>query len=88
MAGFIAWIYVYGQASKMAQADGVFNRWNEEGFRQQYYDKFVAGMDSVVQVVEVAPQVEIQTYDPPAPGTGANYPDPKPQVKRGRPAKN
>ena len=51
MPGFIAWLYVYGQSVKMAQADGQFTRWNEEGFRQEYYDKFVAGIDDLVQVV-------------------------------------
>lgn len=83
MPGYIAWVYVYEQSVKAVQADGKFNRWNEEGFRQEYFDKFVAGVDNIVQMVEVEP--EIQTFDPPAPGTGANYPDPKPEVKRGRP---
>jgi hypothetical protein len=89
MPGFMAWVYVYGLASQLAQADGVFNRWNEEGFRQEYYERLVAGYDALVQTVEVEPQPVIETLDEPeldepeevdepAPGTGVNY---EPSVK-------
>lgn len=97
MPGYIAWIYVYGQSVKAMQADGVFTRLNDEGFKQTYFEKFVAGVDSVIQQVqEVEP--EVNTFDEvgstsedfsapdPAPGTGTNYtPDPV-TPKRGRPA--
>ena len=76
MPGYIAWMYVDGQAQKMAQADKVFNRWHEEGFKQTYYEKFVAGVDNLVQIVE--PEPEIQTF---------SEPSAEPEVKRGRPAK-
>lgn len=89
MPGYIAWMYVYGQSTKMAQADREFNRWNEEGFRQQYYDKFVAGVDNLVQVVE-AVEPEIQTFEPsqPAPGTGVSYdPEAEPEAKHAKSSK-
>jgi hypothetical protein len=84
MPGYIAWVYVYGLSSQMAQADGVFNRWNEEGFRQEYFDKLVAGYDNLIQTVEVEepslvealdePEDDEPTDEPtPAPGTGVNY---------------
>lgn len=56
MPGYIAWVYVYGQAVKKVQADGFFNCWNEEDFRPSYYDQFVVGADQLVQTVE-----EVQT---------------------------
>lgn len=61
MPGYIAWMYVYKLATKMAINAGDFNRWNEEGFRNKYYDKLVAGTDEVVQTVELDPVVE--TFD-------------------------
>jgi hypothetical protein len=63
MPGFIAWVYVYGLSTQIAQADGVFNRWNEEGFRQEYYDKLVVGAEDIVQDVVVAPQPEVHVFD-------------------------
>lgn len=87
MPGFIAWLYVYNQAVKAAEADGVWTRWNEEGFRQTYYERFVAGVDELVQVVENEPEPEVTVFgedDNPGPGTGTTY---EPQApKRGRPA--
>lgn len=58
MPGFMAWVYVYNQAVKAAQADGVFYKWNEEGFRKEYFDKFVAGIDDIVQAIETQPQIQ------------------------------
>lgn len=58
MPGFMAWVYVYGLSSQMAQADKEFMHWNEEGFRKQYYEKLVAGADDLVQAVEKQPQIE------------------------------
>ena len=87
MPGYIAWLYVYGQATKMAQADGVFNRWNEEGFKKSYYEKFFVGADSLVQVIEPV-EPEIQTFEEdPAPGTGVSYTPEHEKAKRGRPTK-
>lgn len=58
MPGYIAWIYVYGQSVKAMQADGTFTSLNDEGFKQTYFEKFVAGVDSVIQQVEeVEPEV-------------------------------
>jgi hypothetical protein len=91
MPGYIAWVYVYGQSVKAMQDDGTFTSLNDEGFKQTYYEKFVAGVDSVIQQVqEVEPEVntfedvslDTQEDEPvPAPGTGVNY-----TPKRGRPA--
>lgn len=66
MPGYIAWVYVYGLSTQLAQADGVFNRWNEEGFRQEYYEKLVSGVDPVMQAVEIEPQPLVETLDEPA----------------------
>lgn len=61
MPGYIAWVYVHKLATKMAVDDGNFDRWNEEGYRQEYYDKLVAGTDDIIQTVEVQPKIE--TFD-------------------------
>jgi hypothetical protein len=76
MAGYMAWLYVHGLATQMCQADDKFSRWNEEGFRQEYYDKLVAGADELVKEVEVEPVIEpvdAPQVEAPAPGTGGNY---------------
>ena len=87
MPGFIAWLYVYNQSIMAAQKDGEFTRWNEEGFRNKYYEKFFVGADELIQVVESEPEPEVHTFgDDLEPGTGANY-DPEPKAKRGRPAR-
>lgn len=57
MPGYIAWMYVYKLATKMATEAGDFIRWNEEGFRDTYYDKLVAGTDDLIQKVEVQPVI-------------------------------
>lgn len=86
MPGFIAWIYVYNQALAAAQADSEFSQWNDEGFRQKYFDRFVAGVDDLVQIVEeeAAPEVTVFAGSDvtPAPGSGVNYEPEAP--KRGR----
>lgn len=51
MPGYIAWLYVYKLATKMALAAGDFKHWNEENFRQRYFDKLVLGVDSVIQAI-------------------------------------
>lgn len=66
MPGYIAWVYVYGLSTQLVQADGKFNRWNEEGFRQEYYEKLVSGVDPVMQAIEVEPQPLVETLDEPA----------------------
>lgn len=82
MPGYIAWLYVYGQAVRAMQADDQFTRLNEEGFKQTYFERFVAGVDSVIQQVEeVEPEIntfadinEDDDLEPiPAPGTGGTY---------------
>lgn len=60
MAGYIAWVYVYGLGSQMCQKDKNFGRWNEEGYRNEYYDKIVDNADSPVQVIE---EVEPPTFE-------------------------
>lgn len=82
MPGYIAWMYVYNQAVKAAQADDKFSSWNEEGFRQTYFDKFVAGVDNQIQLVEQEPEPEIQTFDNPEETKKQSE-----APKRGRPAK-
>src|SRR4051812_16039647 len=63
MPGYIAWVYVYGLASQMCQADKTFDRWNEEGFRGIYYKKIVESTAAVVQAVEVEPEPEVETFE-------------------------
>lgn len=58
MPGYIAWVYVYGVASEMCQKANEFNRWNEEGFRNKYYDKIVVATDAVIEKIEVQPTIE------------------------------
>lgn len=59
MPGYIAWVYVYGLSTQIAQAEGVFNRWNEEDFRVSFYDRLVVGTDNLIQKVVVEPQPEV-----------------------------
>lgn len=101
MPGYIAWVYVYGLASKICQANGEFNRWNEEGFRQTYFEQLVAGVDSVMQTVEpVEEEPTVETFDevattPEEEGTTPEEDDSEPQTavapmkaaSRGRPTK-
>lgn len=63
MPGYIAWVYVYGMASKLCQEDREFMRWNEEGFRQTYYEKVVSGTDPVVEEVKVEEQPLVQPLE-------------------------
>lgn len=58
MPGFIAWNYVYHQASQLAQADGVGTLWNEPTTREEYYEKLVVGIDPSVQ--DVQEEVELE----------------------------
>ena len=63
MPGYIAWVYVYHISAQEAQNTNIsvddnknktsdFSRWNEEGFRQKYFTKFVSGTDSLIQTIE------------------------------------
>ena len=63
MAGWIGWLYVYGLSCKMAQEAGDFIHWNEEGFRQKYYEKLIVGADSVLQEVVVAPEPTFEAFE-------------------------
>lgn len=85
MPGYIAWLYVYGLASQLCQDEKQFARWNEEGFRQTYYDQVVVGADAAFQAVTPEAEPEVRTFEEvkPAPGTGMSY---EPKAKRGRPA--
>lgn len=82
MPGFIAWKYVYDQSVKAAQADGKFTSWNDEGFKQTYFEKFVAGVDELVQIVEEEPEPDVHTFEEPEPDVSE-----PPKAHRGRPAK-
>jgi hypothetical protein len=66
MPGYIAWVYVYGLSSQLCQAAGEFNRWNEEGFKQTYYQRLVVGADDVIQQIVKQPSVEkVETEETP-----------------------
>lgn len=80
MPGYIAWVYVYGLATQICQKNDEWNRWNEEGFRNTYYQKIVDSADSVVQAVETIDE-PAETFD------DADEKVDKSKPKRGRPAK-
>ena len=60
MPGYIAWLYVYTLASKMCQAKGQFGRWNEEGFKQTYFEPLVDNVEGVVNIEVVEPKSEVE----------------------------
>lgn len=92
MPGYIAWMYVYKLATQMAQDNKDFMHWNEEGFRQRYYDKIVVGADDVIQTLEPEPQVEaVETFDEPVDVPPSDNPTnikPMTKVKDGRSTKS
>jgi hypothetical protein len=64
MPGFMAWLYVYNLATKLAQEQGVFYRWNEEGFRPTFINEqnLVVAIDDIVQeVVKEEPTDRVET---------------------------
>lgn len=74
MPGYIAWVYVYHIACQLAQNTNVrvdenknkiseYIRWNEEGFRQSYFEKFVVGTEALVQEVIEEPEIEFDEVD-------------------------
>lgn len=63
MPGYIAWVFVYGLSSQICQAEGNFLRWNEEGYRQEYYDRLVKNVDSIMQAVEEEDEPAVNTFD-------------------------
>lgn len=63
MPGYIAWVYVYGMASQLCQADDDFMRWNEEGFRQSYYEKIYSGFDPIMEEVVAEEPSLVQPVD-------------------------
>lgn len=90
MPGYMAWLYVYNQAVKKAQADKVFSRWNEEELRKEYYEKFIVGADPVMQTVQEAPQSGAQVLDDAEDDLGAGGSEteqPQKAATRGRTAK-
>lgn len=83
MPGYLAWIYVYNQACKKAQEDNMWNRWNEEEIRKEYYQKFVAGVQPIMKVVEIEKSpVEVLDDD-----TEGDVDPLKSGPRRGRPAR-
>lgn len=84
MAGYIAWVYTYGLACQMAQDEHQFSHWNEEGFRQKYYERIVIGSDEAVQTVVVESAVEtLNSDDEPEYGPAAG--DVEPDIKQEAP---
>lgn len=78
MPGYIAWMFVYHAACKLAQETNIvlddnknktsdFSRWNEEGFRETYYDKFVVSVEELVQEVFEEPEIEFDEVADPKP---------------------
>jgi hypothetical protein len=86
MPGYIAWLYVYNLATQMAQKAGDFVHWNEEGFRQQYYDRIVVGADQTVQVVQPEPTIEKFSVEEPEKSPDSEVKAMEP--RRGRPTRN
>jgi hypothetical protein len=50
-------------AQTAAEQEGKFNRWNDEGFKQEYFNRFVVGADELVQTVEEEPEPDVQVFD-------------------------
>jgi len=71
MPGYMAWMFVYHLAEKICQKEHNFNRWNEEGYRQIYFNRLVVAVDDIMQEVSVEPEKVEAVEDAP---------------KRGRPA--
>lgn len=76
MPGYLAWVYVYNQATKMAQADKKFDQWNDIPVRKEYFAKFVAGVQPIIQEVTVEKSL-VETLDdtdtPELPTGGESY---------------
>lgn len=83
LPGFIAWVYVYGLASQIAQDEKQWSHWNEEGFRKQYYDRIVVGSDAVIERIEKQPEIEKLDGEP-----EDVIDQPTEGARRGRPPKN
>lgn len=62
MPGFIAWSYVYKLAVEMAVAAKDFDKWNEDGVHQEYYDKVVVSVEEIIQQV-VEAEKDVTTFD-------------------------
>lgn len=62
MPGYLAWVCVYGQACLAAQADKKWDQWNDIPVRQEYYGKFVAGVQPLMQTVKVEKSL-VETVD-------------------------
>lgn len=56
MPGYMAWVYVYGMASQLCQAADKFNRWNEEEFRLEYYQKVVKDVEPLMEEITEEPE--------------------------------
>lgn len=79
MPGYIAWVYVYGLATQISQAEGTFNRWNEEDYRKTYYERLFVGADELVQKVEVEPQPEVTLLEDDGEEEGDEEPELEPK---------
>jgi hypothetical protein len=89
MPGYLAWIYVYNAAAKLCQADKQFERWNEEEIRKEYYDKFVVGVEPLVQEIKIEKSL-VETLDDDSVSsteTTTTPPNDEGQRRRGRPAR-
>lgn len=76
MPGYIAWMYCYKLANRMAIDNKEFIHWNEEGFRKKYYDQLVIAVDDTVQTITPV-EPEAETFDGEDLSDGTN-PDPSP----------
>lgn len=58
MPGYMAWVCVYGMASKAAQVEKEFEHWNEDDVRSKYYSRFVDSYKPVINEVLEEPANE------------------------------
>lgn len=62
MPGYLAWVYVYGQSTKMAQEDKRWGEWNDIPVRKEYFAKFVAGVQPIIRTVQIEKSL-VETLD-------------------------
>lgn len=53
MPGYLAWVYVYGQACLAAQAEKMWDQWNDLPIRKEFYARFVAGVQPLMSVTPI-----------------------------------
>lgn len=64
MPGYIAWLYCYKMAQQLITADGQLQHWNDEGFRNKYYNRLVQGTENTIQAIQDEPEPEAETFEP------------------------